>query len=54
MLEHRWAIPLRDTIAAAGGYRVGDAFISPLDLVEIGLVTAEVAHRLHSQDKALR
>jgi uncharacterized membrane protein len=47
LLEHRWAIPLRDSIAAAGGYRVGDAFVSPLDLVGIGLATAEEARRLH-------
>jgi uncharacterized membrane protein len=54
MLEHRWAIPLRDAIASAGGYRVEDAFISPLDLVEIGLVTAEAAQVLHSQEKTPR
>jgi uncharacterized membrane protein len=52
LLEHRWAIPLRDAIAAAGGYRLGDAFISPLDLVEVGLATAEEARRLHDQELA--
>jgi uncharacterized membrane protein len=52
LLEHRWAIPLRDAIAAAGGYRVGDAFISPLDLVEVGLATADEARRLHDQEMA--
>ena len=43
LLEHHWAVPLRDAIARAGGFRVGDGFISPLDLVEIGLLTAEEA-----------
>ena len=40
LLEHHWAVPLRDAIARAGGVRLGDAFISPLDLVEIGLMAA--------------
>jgi uncharacterized membrane protein len=52
LLEHRWAIPLRDAIADVGGYRVGDAFISPLDLVEVGLATADEARSLHNQEMA--
>ena len=43
LLEHHWAVPLRDAIARAGGFRISDGFISPLDLVEIGLITAEEA-----------
>ena len=43
LLEHHWAVPLRDAIARAGGFRISDGFISPLDLVEIGLVSAEEA-----------
>ena len=43
LIEHHWAVPLRDAIARAGGFRISDGFISPLDLVEIGLVTAEEA-----------
>ena len=35
LLEHHWAVPLRDAIARADGFRIGDGFISPLDLVEI-------------------
>ena len=38
--------PLRDAIARAGGFRISDGFISPLDLVEIGLITAEEAEAL--------
>jgi uncharacterized membrane protein len=47
LIEHHWAVPLRDAIARAGGYRIGDGFISPLDLVEVGLVTAQEAKELH-------
>ena len=48
LLEHRWAIPLRDAIAAAGGFRISDGFISPLDLVEIGLLSQQEASELHA------
>ena len=46
LLEHRWAIGLRDAVARAGGFRIADSFISPLDLVEVGLVAAEEADAL--------
>jgi uncharacterized membrane protein len=52
LLEHHWAVPLRDGIARAGGFRISDGFISPLDLVEIGLVSAEEARELHAQETA--
>src|SRR5438067_4892495 len=48
LLEHHWAVPLRDAIARAGGFRRRDGCISPLDLVEIGLVTREEAEDLHA------
>ena len=48
LLEHHWAVPLRDAIARAGGFRLSDGFISPLDLVEIGLVSAAEAEELHA------
>ena len=48
LIEHHWAVPLRDAIARAGGFRISDGFISPLDLVDIGLATAEEANHLHS------
>jgi uncharacterized membrane protein len=47
LLEHHWAVPLRDAIARAGGFRLADGFISPLDLVGIGLMSAEEAKELH-------
>jgi uncharacterized membrane protein len=52
LLEHHWAVPLRDAIVRAGGFRLSDGFISPLDLVEIGLVTAEEAQELHDLETA--
>jgi uncharacterized membrane protein len=48
LLEHHWAVPLRDAIARAGGFRISDGFISPLDLIEIGLVSSEDAQALHA------
>jgi uncharacterized membrane protein len=52
LLEHHWAVPLRDAIARAGGFRLSDGFISPLDLVEIGLMAAEEAEQLHAMETA--
>jgi uncharacterized membrane protein len=52
LIEHHWAVPLRDAIARAGGFRVSDGFISPLDLVAIGLHTADEARALHSMETA--
>ena len=51
LLEHHWAVPLRDAVLRAGGFRIADGFISPLDLVAIGLVEAEEAEELHAMDK---
>ena len=52
LLEHHWAVPLRDAIVRAGGFRISDGFISPLDLVDIGLVSAEEAKELHAIETA--
>jgi len=52
LLEHHWAIPLRDAIARAGGFRITDGFISPLDLIDIGLMSAEEAKELHDLETA--
>ena len=43
LLEHRWAIGLRESIRDAGGFHLADAWIHPLDLVAIGLLAAEEA-----------
>jgi hypothetical protein len=52
LLEHHWAVPLRDAIARAGGFRISDGFISPLDLVGIGLMTGDEARELHAMETA--
>ncbi|MFJ5986314.1 hypothetical protein [Lentzea sp. NPDC092896] len=52
LIEHHWAVPLRDAVARAKGFRVSDGFISPLDLVAIGLVNAEEAEELHDLETA--
>ncbi|WP_456788237.1 DUF1269 domain-containing protein [Cellulomonas sp. P5_C5] len=40
LIEHVWAKPLRATIARAGGVVVSGEFIHPLDLLDVGLLTA--------------
>jgi uncharacterized membrane protein len=52
LLEHNWAVPLRDAIARAGGFRISDGFISPLDLVAIGLMSSDEAKELHAMETA--
>lgn len=39
LLEHQWAVPLRDAVQRAGGMRVSGEFVSPLDLIEIGVLS---------------
>jgi uncharacterized membrane protein len=53
LLEHHWAVPLRNAIARAGGMRISDGWISPLDLVEIGLLSAAEAETQVALDAAL-
>lgn len=43
LLEHRWAIGLRDAIRNANGFHLADAWIHPADLVAIGLASKEEA-----------
>jgi uncharacterized membrane protein len=40
LLEHRWAIPLRDAIVRAGGYTLADEWIHAKDLIAVGLLAA--------------
>lgn len=51
LLEHHWAVPLRDAIARAGGHRVADGMISPYDLLSIGLASAEEARELQAHER---
>ena len=52
LIEHHWAVPLRDAIARACGFRISDGFISPLDLIDIGLMTRAEAEELHAMETA--
>ncbi len=46
ILEHRWAIGLRDALLAAGAHGLVDAWIHPSDLVGLG---AEMAREAESE-----
>ncbi len=39
-LEHSWAIPLRDAVAASGGMMLSQDFLSPMALVSLGVLAA--------------
>ncbi|HSP90662.1 MAG TPA: hypothetical protein VLN08_07145 [Vicinamibacterales bacterium] len=41
VIEHRWAIPLRDAVRRAGGVALADEWIHPLDLIAAGIEAAE-------------
>ena len=43
LVEHRWAIGVREAIRDAGGVPLADAWIHPADLVAAGLTDAEDA-----------
>jgi uncharacterized membrane protein len=40
LIEHRWAIPLRDKIAKAGGLTLADEWIHAKDLLAVGLLSS--------------
>ena len=41
LIEHLWAIPLRDKLVAAGGSTLADEWIHPKDLLAVGALAAE-------------
>ena len=41
LLDHRWAIGLRDSIREAGGFHLADAWVHPADLIAIGVKSGE-------------
>jgi uncharacterized membrane protein len=43
LIEHRWAIPLRNAIAEAGGIALADEWIHAQDLVAAGVAAADDA-----------
>ncbi len=52
LVEHQWAVGLRDAVMRAGGFRISDGFISPLDLVAIGLMSSDEALQHHEMETA--
>ena len=46
LIEHHWAVPLRDAVWRAGGFNLASRFIRPRDLVALGLVKAEEAEEM--------
>ena len=46
LLEHRWAIPLREAVSKVGGAPVVDEWVHPMDLVAVGLMEAAEAEAL--------
>jgi uncharacterized membrane protein len=51
LIEHHWAVPLRNAVANAGGFRLADGFISPIDLITIGLISAAEARELAALER---
>jgi hypothetical protein len=51
LLEHHWAVPLRDAVARAGGFRIADGFVRPRDLVAFGMHTPAEAERLEALER---
>jgi len=43
LIEHQWAIPLRDKIVKAGGIALADEWIHPADLIAVGAAARSVA-----------
>ena len=46
LIEHRWAIPLRDAIRYEGGTALGDLWLHPRDLIAAGIIAADTAEAL--------
>lgn len=53
LIEHHWAVGLRNAIASAGGFRISDGFIAPIDLVAIGLVAEAEAEEYEALANAI-
>ena len=52
LLEHHWAVPLRDAILRTGGVGIADSFIHPAELVAIGVASAAEAEELGAMHPA--
>ncbi len=52
LIEHHWAVPLRDAIWRAGGFNITSDMIRPRDLVMLGLLAADEAEELAALERA--
>lgn len=43
LLDHRWAIGLRDAIREANGFHLADAWVHPADLIAVGVAGSEAS-----------
>jgi uncharacterized membrane protein len=48
LIEHRWAIPLRDKIVEAGGLALADEWIHPADLIAVGAAAKRKAETVEA------
>jgi len=53
LIEHHWAVGLRAAVASAGGVRISDGFIDPIDLVAVGLVAEAEAEEYEALANAI-
>jgi len=51
LLEHHWAVPLRNAVYNAGGFRSSDGWISPIDLVAVGLLASDELKEIEDREK---
>jgi len=51
LLEHHWAVPLRNAVYNAGGFRISDGWISPIDLVAVGLLASDELKEIEDREK---
>jgi hypothetical protein len=40
LIEHRWAIPLREAIVRGGGFALEDTWLHPADLIAVGALAS--------------
>jgi hypothetical protein len=50
LLEHRWAVPLREATSRAHGQQLASEFVCPLDLVAFGMVSEGEARQLMADE----
>jgi uncharacterized membrane protein len=52
LIEHHWAVPLRNALWRAGGFTMSSSFIRPRDLVAAGLIGALEAEELAALERS--